>query len=100
MLLAAMEAALLLMVVFFCIMGGMGIYEAWSRKRGPAGWIVSFLISIAGGALTMGLCVAIGDAMIGAKSRLSAIGEGLNMVTPILMLLGSWLALRLAGRFR
>lgn len=98
-LLAAMEKALLMMFAFVIVMGGMGLYEAWRNKRGVLGWIVSLLISIAGGVAGMVLCVAIADVLIRRPSTM-AIGEGVNILTPILMLTGSWLALRFASRFR
>lgn len=98
-LLAAMEKALLMMLVFFIIMGAMGLYEAWRNKRGVLGWIVSFLTSIGGGALAMVLGVSISDALIMQPATVS-IGSVIGVLTPVLMLAGSWLALRIVRRFR
>ena len=97
MLLAAMEKALLMMAVIFLALGAIGLFEAWRKKRGALGWFVSFIVSIAGGAVTMVLGVAIGDALVRLQPE---VGEGLLMLIPILMLAGSWLAVRLVNRFR
>ena len=50
--LAAMEKALLLMtVMFICVTGAVGIYEAWAKKRGAVGWLVNVAASVIGGTL-------------------------------------------------
>jgi len=99
MLLAAMEKALLMMMALFGVVVVIGLYEAWSKKRGIVGWIVSVLIAIMGGAATMSLCVGIGDAMV-RKWPQSSAGELFLAITPVLLLIGAWLALRAASRFR
>lgn len=98
-LLAAMEKALLLMMGLFAVITVIGLYEAWSSKRGVLGWIVSVLVAIVGAAATMSLCVTIGDAMV-VRWPKSMVGEMFLSFSPILMLAGAWIALRVVGRFR
>lgn len=99
MLLAAMEKALIMMMALFAAIAMIGLYEAWSKKRGVVGWIVSVLVAIVAGAATMSLCVAIGDAMV-VRWPKSMAGEMFLSFSPILMLVGAWIALRVVGRFR
>ena len=99
MLLAAMEKALLLMLVFFGIIVVIGIYDAWSKKRGVVGWIVSVLTAVVGGAAVMAVCVGIGDAMVRWWPQ-SPAGEAFLAITPVLMLAGAWAAVRVVNRFR
>lgn len=37
----------------FPIMLAVGIYEAWSKGRGPLGWFVNIVVSIIGGLLAV-----------------------------------------------
>lgn len=99
MLLAAMEKALLVMLALFGVVAAIGLYEAWSKKRGIVGWIVSVVTAIVGAVATMSVCVSIGDAMV-VRWPKSMAGEMFLSFSPILVLVGAWLALRVVARFR
>lgn len=102
MLLAAMEKALLLMVVLICAAVAVGIYEAWSRKRGVLGWIVSIVVSVAGGLAGSFLSSVSLEALITAVGeRTAPLVQLLGLpAMAIVVLLCSWVALRLVSRFR
>jgi hypothetical protein len=85
----------------------LGLYEAWSHKRGVQGWIVSVVASVVGGFL----------GAVVASSILGTVLSYLNLGVPLaetqhplryiasagmmlLALLGSWIALQNANRFR
>ena len=38
----------MMMIVFLAVLA-LGLYEAWSQKRGVLGWIVSVVASVVGG---------------------------------------------------
>lgn len=105
--LAAMEKALLLMVVMYAgVTSAVGIYEAWKNKRGPLGWIVNIIASVVGG--TCGGILVGGGAMAAAglvRDRLLPTWPELDALVglPAMLaglVLGSWLALKLVNRFR
>ena len=105
--LAAMEKALLLMALIYLGMtGAVGIYEAWAKKRGALGWIVSIVASVIGGTI---VGIALGSAVMFLAGALAhQIGPNwaeLEMLLGLLatitgLMLGSWLALRIVNRFR
>ena len=103
--LAAMEKSLALMaLLFLCGALAVGIYEAWSKKRGALGWIVSILASVVGGAFG-GMGLGIGAmAAVDATSLPSLWAEldaTVGLIAMIIgLLLGSWLALRIVNRLR
>lgn len=87
---------------FFLIAAALvaGIYDAWSMKRGVLGWVGSIVASILGAFAGNGVA---GLAMVSAIAALHLEGRPgplllamLGMVT----LLGSWIALSIADRFR
>lgn len=105
--LAAMEKALLLMAaIYLCVTGAVGIYEAWSKKRGVLGWIVSIVASIIGG--TIGGFSLGTVAMLPAGALATRLGPGWAELDAIVglpasiigLFLGSWIALQLVNRFR
>lgn len=96
----------MMMIVFLAVLA-LGLYEAWSQKRGVVGWIVSIVASVVGGFL----------GAVVASSILGTILSYLNLGVPLvetqhpvryiasagmmlLALLGSWIALQIANRFR
>jgi uncharacterized membrane protein YeaQ/YmgE (transglycosylase-associated protein family) len=105
--LAAMEKALLLMAaIYLGVTGAVGIYEAWVKKRGAAGWIVNIVVSVIGG--TIGGFALGGAAMAPAEALGRQLGPNwaeldasLGLVATIIGLVaGSWIALRIVNRFR
>lgn len=105
--LAAMEKALLLMAVMYLgVTGAVGIYEAWSNKRGPGGWLVNIVASVVGG--TIGGFALGSIVMLPAEALARRLGPGwaeldatLGLAATIIgLVLGSWLTLRIVNRFR
>jgi hypothetical protein len=86
----------------------VGIHEAWSKKRGVLGWIVSIVASLAGAFLAAGEFsdMVIGPilALLNLGGSLAATGGPLLYVFlaghMILTLLGSWVALWIVNRWR
>lgn len=94
------------MVLFIAVLA-VAIHEAWSRKLGVLGWIVSIIVALVGayvaaeiGGIVMGAILV----LIGFEGSLAESGGPLHYVALAAMmlfpLLGSWLALRLVDRMR
>lgn len=103
--LAAMEKALALMaLLFLCGTLAVGIYEAWSNKRGVLGWIVSLGTSVVGGTvggmgLGMAAMAAVATMSKGLSPEWAELDASVGLVATIIgMLVGSWLALRIVNR--
>ena len=95
----------MLMIVFLAVLA-LGLYDAWSQKRGVMGWIVSIIASVVGGFL----------GAVVASSILGTVLSYLNLGVPLvatqhpvryiasagmmlLAMLGAWIALQIvAGR--
>jgi hypothetical protein len=98
---------LTLMLFFLLAMLAVGLYEAWSKKLGVLGWIVSVVVSVVGGFVG----AAVGGAILGSiitplqpEGSLVATRHPLLYVSlagqMIFTLLGSWLALQIVSRLR
>lgn len=96
----------MLLIVFLAVLA-LGLYEAWSQKRGVLGFIVSVVASVLGGFAGVEVASVIIEAMLSHLSLGTPLAEsqhplryiasaGMMLVT----LLGSWVALQLANRFR
>jgi hypothetical protein len=96
-----------MLMIFFIAVLALGVYEAWSQKRGVVGWIVSIAASVVGGFL--GSAVAsmflgtilshlnLGGPLAASQHPMRYIGSAGMM---LLALLGSWIALQIANRYR
>ncbi len=96
-----------LFFIFLIAAPCLGLYEAWTKKRGPFSWIVNIVVSLIGGICGILLASMVNEAMIMLVQP-----EGALVVTrhPLLyaglacmvggLLLGSWTALRIVNRFR
>jgi hypothetical protein len=93
-------------VVFIAVLA-VGIYEAWTKRRGVLGWILSVLLALLGGFLgaeignlVMGLTLM----LVRFEGSLAQSGHPLLYVSLIAMVLfpifGAWAALRTADRMR
>jgi hypothetical protein len=103
-----------LALVYFAAMLAVGIHEAWSKKRGVLGWIVNIPVSLVGGFLaaevgnlafeTILMLLYLGGVGLNQGGSLAATGGPLLYLTlagmMLLMLLGSWTALRIVNRWR
>ena len=83
----------------------VGIYEAWTKKRGVRGWIVNIVVSFVGaivaaplGGMVIGIMLSDGSRSLAATGgpRFSVALAGGMLVT----LLGAWGALRIVNRWR
>lgn len=85
------------LLVFLVATLVMGLIDAWSKKRGVLGWIVSILASFVGGIFGTVSTAAVLDTpkllhLDGTLLGTACLATGL--------LLGSWFAVRIANRFR
>jgi hypothetical protein len=86
----------------------VGIHEAWTKKRGVLGWIVSIVVSLAGAYLIAPLgglvmVIILSPFMDGASSLAAAGGPVMSVAlagTMVVALLGAWGALRIVSRWR
>jgi hypothetical protein len=85
----------------------VGIHEAWTKKRGVLGWIVNFVVSLVGAFLVAplgGMIIAIILSPFMDRSSLAATGGTVMYVAlaamMVVVLLGSWGALRIVNRWR
>ena len=94
-----------MLMIFFLAVLALGLYEAWSQKRGVLGWIVSIAASVVGGFLGTVLASVIlgtilsylnlGGPLAASQHPMRYIGSAGMM---LLALLGSWIALQIANR--
>jgi uncharacterized membrane protein len=104
---SSVDGPLTIMLILLLAMLAVGLYEAWLKKRGALGWIVSIVASVIGGflAVTFG-----GMAMEMILPRLHLEGSLMSSQHPllyilsagmaILTVLGSWITLQIVNRFR
>ncbi len=96
-----------LALVFFTAALAVGIREAWLNKRGVFGWIVSIIVALVGAFVAAEVGNLVFEAMLGLmhfEGSLVQTQHPLLYVSlagmMLLMLFGSWLALRVVGRMR
>ena len=84
----------------------VGIYEAWTKKRGLVGWIVNIVVSVVGAFVVApigGMVMVIVSPFMDSSS-LAAAGGGVMYLsfagTMVIMLLGAWGAVRIVNRSR
>lgn len=98
---------LTMMLILFVAMLAVGIHEAWSRKRGPLGWIVNLIASVIGGFVAVSF-VGVGMEMIlpylhlegSLASSQHPLVYVLEAAMAIVTVLGSWIMLQVANWFR
>jgi hypothetical protein len=85
----------------------VGVHEAWTKKRGVLGWIVSIVVSFAGAFLFAplgGMVVVMLLSPFMDKPSLAATGGGVMIVAlagmMLVTLLGAWGALWIVNRWR
>ena len=94
----------MMMIVLLAVLA-LGIYDAWSQRRGVLGWIASIAAAVVGGFLG----AAVASAILG--TILSYLNLGVPLVEShhplryiasagmmLLAMLGAWIALQLVGR--
>lgn len=109
--LSSVGGSMTLALVFLVAALTVGIHDAWSQKRGVLGWIVSLVAALAGFVVTAILGGTLMDMVMGvAAPYLNLQGSLAETRHPLLyvmsaammllVLLGTWLALRLVNRWR
>ena len=104
---------MMLALVFLGAAMAVGIHEAWTKKRGVFGWIVSIVVALAGAFLAAELSDLVIVPILMLLSTLKLLNlEGSLAATggPLLYaglagmmlytLLGSWIALQIVNRWR
>ena len=96
-----------LVLVAFLIMLAVGIYEAWSNGRGPAGWVLNIVLSVIGGIIAVSLTGMAMEEIISKihfEGRLASSHHPMRYIAEVAMavftVLGSWIPLQIANRFR
>lgn len=102
-----------LAIVFFAAALAVGIHEAWTNKRGVLGWIVNVPVSLAGGFLAAEVGNLIFPLILMLLNLLGLLNLGGSLAATggpllyislaammLLMLSGSWTALRIVSRWR
>jgi hypothetical protein len=99
----AMTVALAFLVAALAV----GIHEAWSKKRGVLGWIVSIVASLAGAFLAASLGSMVMETILMHLNLEGSLAETRHPLLYVslagmmlLTLLGSWIALRIVDRMR
>jgi uncharacterized membrane protein YeaQ/YmgE (transglycosylase-associated protein family) len=96
-----------MMLIVFLAMLAVGLYEAWSEKRGPLGWIVNIILSVIGGFVAVsfgGMATEKILSLLQFQGSLASSHHPLFYISSaamaILTVLGSWIPLQIANRFR
>jgi hypothetical protein len=104
---SSVGGAMTLAMVFLVAALAVGLYEAWSKKLGVLGWIVSIVVTVVGGFVGAAVGSAVLESIITPlqpEGALVATRHPLLYVSlasqMIFTLLGSWLALQIVSRFR
>ncbi len=94
----------MMMIVFLAVLA-LGLYEAWSQKRGVLGWVVSIVAAVVGGFLgaavastilgTMLSYLNLGGPLAASQHPLRYIASAGMM---LLAMLGAWIALQVMSR--
>lgn len=98
---------LTLMLMFLLTMLAVGLYEAWSQRRGVLGWIVSVVASVVGGFVGVSLGSMVMELVLpylGLEGSLASTRHPLLYISSAAMMLltlaGSWMGLWLVNRLR
>lgn len=98
---------LTMLLISLLAMLALGLYEAWSQKRGVLGWIVSIVASFVGGSagiIAGGMVMEVMIPYLNLEGSLAASRHPMRYVSSagmiLLTLLGSWIALQIVNRLR
>jgi hypothetical protein len=96
-----------MLYIVFLTMLAVGLYEAWSNKRGALGWIVNIVASLIGGFVAVGLGGMVMEMILSnlrLDGSLASSGHPLLYIgsasMALLTVLGSWGTLQIVNRFR
>ena len=95
------------LLIGFLTMWSVGIYEAWSEKRGPLGWALSVFVAFIGGFIGIslfGMALERIMTLVHFEGVLATSNHPLRYIAmvgmPIFTVLGAWLPLKLINRLR
>ena len=99
---------LLIALALFLGALAVAVHEAWTRQRGPLGWIVNILLAFTGAFLAaplggMAATLLLGPFVAGSSSLAAAGGPVLAAAlaaTMVVTLAGAWGAIRVVNRWR
>jgi hypothetical protein len=105
---ASVGGAMTLALGFSIAAAAVGIYEAWSKRRGVLGWLLSIVVAFVGGVLIGGMIgsfvldlvmtlVSFEGALAGSGHPLLYIMLAVQM---LFVLFGAWIALQLVNKLR
>ena len=97
---APMIAGLIGLALLFVVMGSIGLFEAWKKKRTLLGWVVSYLIAFAGGVAGFLLFIGVEIQFANLLKRDGPPPDSMIAVSFVVAILMSWGALWIANRFR
>ena len=93
------------LLVSVLIMLAVGIYESWSRGRGPVAWAVNIALAVVGGVAALSLFGMAIEAVMTAirfEGKLATSHHPLRYLAdfamPLVTMLGSWIPLQIANR--
>jgi hypothetical protein len=93
------------LLVVFIVMLAVGIYEAWSKKRGPLGWMVNIVAAVIGGLVAVSLLGMAMDTIltqIHFQGKLATSHHPMRYISEVGMaiftVLGSWTTLQIVNR--
>ena len=85
------------LLLFLVATLAVGLIDAWSKKRGVLGWIVSIVASVVGGIVG----TVITSMVLDTPKLLHLDGTPLGAACLVTgLLLGSWIMVKIANRFR
>lgn len=93
------------LLVSVLVMLAVGIYESWSKGRGPLGWAVNIVLAVVGGVVALSLVGTAMEAVMTAihfEGTLATSHHPLRYIAdvaiPLVTMLGSWLPLQVVNR--
>ena len=93
------------LLVSFLIMLAVGIYESWSKDRGPLRWALNIVLAIVGGLVALSFIGMAMETVITAvhfEGTLATSHHPLRYIAdvaiPVFTMLGSWIPLQIANR--
>jgi len=102
--LASVGGPLTIGAVILGITLAVGIHEAWTRRRGPFGWLVNLVVATIGGLLGAqlgGFAVAMSLPYTGSLAAAGGVVFAVALVASVLCAIaGAWVAIELVNRWR
>jgi len=96
-----------MLYIVFVTMLAVGLYEAWSNRRGVLGWIVNIVASLIGGFVAVAMGGMVMEMILSnlkLEGALASSGHPLLYIgsagMALLTVLGSWGTLQIINRFR